>query len=342
MNMRASALLLAMVLLVSQASGDVIYRETFGRPADTGDLSVNLFDWADFNSTGAFNTDTPNSGINGSNDGRPIDVANVNAGTNSDGTTTALPRGIHYMLNGIGTPLLSMTPEYTVDVDQYESGSIVFSWYEGNADATATQQLAVEVGGSWYAHATPKLTPTTTLGQFTTNAVLQQVTYDPAAANWLQINFDGSYDTGTDMGTDSTTALSLGAAPGADLSGSITAFGMYVTGPGTRRFDTFQIDATPIGPACSIAGDFSCNGSVENADLTLLLNNWAATVPPTPNGWLGPAPTAPAVDNDELTALLNTWGQTSGGNNTVPEPASAALVLVGLALFGNFRRAHAR
>lgn len=79
-------------------------------------------------------------------------------------------------------------------------------------------------------------------------------------------------------------------------------------------------------------GDFNGNNAVENADLTLLLNNWAKPVPPTPDGWIGTPPTAPAIDNDELTLLLNNWGQTVGGGSgsgqaadAVPEPHTFAL-----------------
>jgi len=54
------------------------------------------------------------------------------------------------------------------------------------------------------------------------------------------------------MGTNSTTPLSLGAAPGSDLSGTITAFGLYVAGPGTRRFDTVEIDGVPVPEPASV------------------------------------------------------------------------------------------
>jgi hypothetical protein len=86
---------------------------------------------------------------------------------------------------------------------------------------------------------------------------------------------------------------------------------------------------------CIQPGDFNCNGAVENADLTLLLNSWTKAVPPIPDGWIGtPQPTGPAIDNDELTALLTHWGQhTPGAGSAVPEPTSMALALalVGLA-----------
>lgn len=72
-----------------------------------------------------------------------------------------------------------------------------------------------------------------------------------------------------------------------------------------------------------LPGDFNGNNAVENADLTLLLNNWAVTLPPVPAGWEGSPPTSPAIDNDELTTLLNHWGRPAGGGSiAVPEPAT--------------------
>lgn len=101
----------------------------------------------------------------------------------------------------------------------------------------------------------------------------------------------------------------------------------------------------PFSEVECIEGDFNCGGAVENADLTLLLNNWAQPVPPVPAGWIGsPQPTVPAIDNDELTALLNNWGNVAGAGaaslgSPVPEPSVLVLVLVALAcgLLGDWR-----
>lgn len=90
-----------------------------------------------------------------------------------------------------------------------------------------------------------------------------------------------------------------------------------------------------------LPGDYNNSGTVENADLTLLLNNWAASVPPTPAGWSGAPLTAPAVDNDELTALLNNWGTSIGtgsvASEVVPEPISRLLAAIGLIFLGGVR-----
>ena len=95
----------------------------------------------------------------------------------------------------------------------------------------------------------------------------------------------------------------------------------------TIAADYVTVETTPPP-----AGDFNGDGKVDGDDLSLLLGNWGATVPPTPSGWTGAAPTAPAIDADELSALLGTWGVGVGSLSatSVPEPTSIALV----ALFG--------
>jgi hypothetical protein len=99
------------------------------------------------------------------------------------------------------------------------------------------------------------------------------------------------------------------------------------------NFDDFSLTALVPG----IAGDFSGDGRVDGTDLSLLLANWGATVPPTPTGWNGSAPTASGIDADELSRLLSTWGQ--GTSTAIPEPATAiGLVLCGALLGVRSRR----
>ena len=284
-------------------------------------MSLVFWDWADYSSNGHWvpnvttNPNDPtnivaNFGVNGTNSGRPIDVANVNAGPNSDGTFGAYARSVHYFLAAGGGPSLSWTPEYSINPVNYTG--LTFSWYEGNANAADSQRLAVKVGTQWYVSATEFFSPATTLGQFTTNAQLNTVPYDPAAANWLTLNFDGTYDTETNTGTDSTVALAVGAAPGSNLSGHITGYGVLIQGnAGTRRFDTFQIDGTLA--VTGLAGDYNGNNVVDASDYVVWREGFGTT-----------------FTHDDFTIWKTHFANTPGGGAAaglaVPEAVSTVLV----------------
>jgi hypothetical protein len=81
-------------------------------------------------------------------------------------------------------------------------------------------------------------------------------------------------------------------------------------------------------------GDFDCNGSIGNNDLTLLLDSWGEQFPPFPPGWIGPPPPpAGSFGNTQLTALLDNWGDVYGEGagaqlQLVPEPATLLLAAV--------------
>jgi hypothetical protein len=81
-------------------------------------------------------------------------------------------------------------------------------------------------------------------------------------------------------------------------------------------------------------GDFNGDGRVDGGDLSLLLANWGATVPPNPSGWTGAAPTATGIDADELSRLLANWG--FGTSTAIPEPTG--VLLAGVAMLGLVRR----
>ena len=75
--------------------GEVIYRETFGRPDPAaGNISTNLFDWQRFNAAGT--AEHGLTGVSSDSTGKPIDLANVNAGDNSDGSFAEYAEGWSY------------------------------------------------------------------------------------------------------------------------------------------------------------------------------------------------------------------------------------------------------
>jgi Concanavalin A-like lectin/glucanases superfamily len=133
------------------------------------------------------------------------------------------------------------------------------------------------------------------------------------------------------------TLLSIGSFRQGNFSfqGKLDDFAIFdgaLTADQIGRLAAGESALTVAMPEPSLTGNFNLSNAVENADLTLLLNNWGATVPPTPAGWLGTPLTTPAVDNDELTALLNNWGATIGAGSAsaavVPEPATLVLMIL--------------
>src|SRR5476651_1535957 len=110
--MLAGVVLAAMALSHREARGDVIYRETFGRPnGSTGNINPSNFSWALFTNNAAH---TDAYGIS-PNIGSPTTVSNVNAGPNADGSFTNCALGNAYEDNNPGnwTNSLSFTPEYS-------------------------------------------------------------------------------------------------------------------------------------------------------------------------------------------------------------------------------------
>jgi Lectin C-type domain/PEP-CTERM motif len=90
-----------------------------------------------------------------------------------------------------------------------------------------------------------------------------------------------------------------------------------------------------------IPGDFDGSHAVGAGDLNLVLNNWAATVPPVPSGWIGEQPPAGPIGASLLNRVLNNWGNAGGSGATigaVPEPATVVLVGLALATIGSRRR----
>ena len=72
-------------------------------------------------------------------------------------------------------------------------------------------------------------------------------------------------------------------------------------------------------------GDCDINGQVNDDDLSLLLANWSATSAPWGKGNFNKSQ---YVDDDDLSLLLANW---TGSGSSVPEPASLAILAMGVA-----------
>jgi hypothetical protein len=83
-------------------------------------------------------------------------------------------------------------------------------------------------------------------------------------------------------------------------------------------------------PPGGIPGDYNGNGTVEQADLDLVLLNWGQ--PGVPGGWVNDLPDG-NIDQAELDGVLLNWGnmaaQGLGTTAAVPEPAAWVLILLG-------------
>ena len=322
-------LIAAAALSNSGTRADTIYRETFGNANATTRANPNVFGWQTFLSTGLqYNTIDGNHGVDtGATAGRPTDVANVNAGPNSDGTFGALSGG-RYFWNG--NRRFAWTPEYSFNPADYLAGSVVFSFYLGNANTTPNTdpiRIAIRIGTTWYVSVQSFTSATVASASFQTAAELKSLTYNPAAANWQILSFDGDYNGGGYPGgpaavvTDSSVALSL-SANSTDLSGPITGLGIvfvaasgnFATNPsGNIRFDTFQIDATPnvVVVPKNLKWEGAISGDWDTTTANWRTNGGAATVTNFANG------DSTLFDDSALTNIINLTGPLSPGNVTV-------------------------
>jgi hypothetical protein len=233
------------------AEAAILYRETFGRPDPaTGNQGTVNWDWVRFNATGAVGNLT--NGVSSDGVGKPTDMVNTaSAGPNADNTFNAYAEGWSYM---DGTQRLTLTNEYSFD-PSLASPPVCFGWWQGaaynesSAPGANQAKVAIRVGGAWYVSAQSFVnTPVTGGANFGSvdpnvpGAEYKSLLFDPAAANWLTLAFDGDYDNTANTATASTVALSIGAPAGAALSGPVTAFGLYRDATGQNfRFDNFTI-----------------------------------------------------------------------------------------------------
>jgi hypothetical protein len=99
------------------------------------------------------------------------------------------------------------------------------------------------------------------------------------------------------------------------------------------------IDGLGTGPADlppGILGDYNGNGTVEQADLDLVLLNWGQSG--VPGGWINDLPEG-NIDQAELDGVLLNWGNMAAlGGANVPEPSTWAIMLLGCVICARLYR----
>jgi hypothetical protein len=84
----------------------------------------------------------------------------------------------------------------------------------------------------------------------------------------------------------------------------------------------------------SLSGDYNGDGTVEQADLDLVLANWGQElINPTASGWQSNLPTGP-IDQHELDKVLLGWGSTAAPASAaaISEPTTLVLLLIAIAI----------
>jgi hypothetical protein len=89
----------------------------------------------------------------------------------------------------------------------------------------------------------------------------------------------------------------------------------------------FTLELVDEPPPMGIMGDYNGNGTVEQADLDLVLLNWGTSG--VPGGWTNDLPDG-NIDQAELDGVLLNWGNMAalGSDASVPEPSTLLLAML--------------
>jgi hypothetical protein len=219
----------ASLFIAPVSAQSVVYRETFYTPSGTlnrlNDASPSLGWHLDY-VTSVGGTVTNGDGVSTRSNltGRPTALPAVNAGSYA-GSDLGLMfsnfrQGFFYTNEYAG--LLSQ------DLTQ-------ISWYEGNSSASITQQVALQVGSTWYVSNTTFTSAAISGADFGT--LSEQKTLSLAGSTWKEL----TYTSGGAGFSISSTAIAL-------PTGTVNGFGLFFDTAGTggnARFDTFEITSIP-------------------------------------------------------------------------------------------------
>ncbi|WP_020571199.1 putative Ig domain-containing protein [Neolewinella persica] len=215
-------------------AGDILYRETFWNEDASNDINLSIRGWNMYKNGGvdvSASKEVASKGI-----GKPTGLQNINAGDVDP--TPADGRGLAAGFDG-ASQYFAFTEELSIDLANTTISQI--SWYLGNSASGTQNRVAVRIGSQWYV-STTTLTMTgigsaTNFPNATGGAELKTFPFSTAAASWATLDFAVG------------STLAVGATASADLSGNITAFGLYSQNSGgfTFRFDTYQINGESSG-----------------------------------------------------------------------------------------------
>jgi hypothetical protein len=205
-----------------------LYREDFPSPAGDGTLAS--VGW----------------------DGTNIGVSGHSAGLFGDATD-----GFHWWFSNTAIAAATTTTEmsFTTEMAPIDSTTpaLTVAWEQrlerqfddafGDASGTGTPvdvRVALRVGGQWYASANAISSGNTVSATWTP----QSLAFNPAAANWLVLS-----------DVDATPGVTLGAAAGSNLSGTITGAG-FVSSFKQRQtinFNFMEISGVPEPASLGLA-----------------------------------------------------------------------------------------
>jgi len=173
----------------------------------------------------------------------------------SSGSSGGVTNGFAWVWHSGLSSNIIYTNEYTVDANSSVDVQFSIDLRRHSFYSTTPQvSIAVQVDSNWYVSKTVFTETTTT---FTTKTL----GYDPNSSNWDTLNI---------------ATLVRGSTTASDLSGDITAFGLYsdsinVSSDCTAEYDNFLIENMAVSEPNA---DFNGDGCVDSLDLVVLADSW--------------------------------------------------------------------
>jgi len=222
----------SMLITASLQANTIVYRQTFGTNKQDPSWAQHAYwdtDW------------TPRRGSNGtvpviylnSYDGRPTDLAPINADTPSP---EVLDQGFTNFNIGADTHGYTYTTE-TIDIAREDvNKGVEITWYQLSEVADLQTHLLVEMNGDWYVSDTTFASDSSGgLSTFATRA--NQVGTMLSDTEWSDFTFPSASD-----------PAAINASTTLPETGDLTSFGVYMPQTGGFRlmYDTFEVTVVVV------------------------------------------------------------------------------------------------